>query len=101
MVVYCVNACVWQSGVPFAHNALGILYQQGLGVPRNVTRAIEHLTLAVEQGVFEAHATLGACYSDSTEDSPVNLTAAKHHFSQGAQYGDGKQLLATRNNAAA
>jgi TPR repeat protein len=53
-----VNA---ENGQPQAMISVGSLYEQGLGVPRNFTKALEWYTRAADAGEKEAYMRLGVC----------------------------------------
>jgi len=54
-----VNA---ENGQSKAMLNLGLLYEQGLGVARNFTKALEWYQKAANAGVGEAHMRVGVCY---------------------------------------
>ena len=66
------------------------MHLQGVGVPVNVTLALQHLSMAAEAGVVEAHSPIGAAHLEGLGGVPVNHTLARQHFQMGADGGDGR-----------
>jgi len=70
----------------FQYN-LGLMYENGKGVPQNFEIAIKWYTLAAEQGVARAQYNLGVLYKSGTgtsRDIPrahkwLNITATQGH----------------------
>jgi TPR repeat protein len=74
-----------EKGHPKAQHVLGMLYQNGLGVEKDIKKAIYWLEKAAEQGLKEAESYLGHLYLDGkVVEKDVDkaekwlLSAAKH-----------------------
>ncbi|MDL2207258.1 sel1 repeat family protein [Desulfovibrio sp. OttesenSCG-928-M16] len=84
-----VNA---EKGQPQAMLTVGTLYEQGIGVPRNFTKALEWYTKAANAGDRDAWMSLGVCYEigiGTTADPDKALAAYTRSASLGfhpAQY---------------
>lgn len=53
-----------EAGIAYAQNNLGVMYQNGQGVPQNHTEAVKWYRMAAEQGAAEAQSNLGFMYSN-------------------------------------
>jgi len=85
----------WQAlaerGDPTAQNNLGVMFEHGLGVPRDAMEAVRWYRLAAEQGLVDAQTNLGIMYFSANgvpEDNVLaymwmNLAAAQGNESAG------------------
>lgn len=73
-------------GYEFAQYCLGLLYQDGEGVPQNYEKAAELFQMAADQGDKYSQYRLGLCYRDG-EGVPKNLKKAKEYFTMAAKQG--------------
>ncbi|KAI9047494.1 hypothetical protein LZ554_008211 [Drepanopeziza brunnea f. sp. 'monogermtubi'] len=74
-----------KSGDAGSQYGMGLMYLEGLGVPRNVVKATEYLKAAADQDYSPAQVALGALYLDQGTTSDV-LVASKY-FEMAARYG--------------
>ena len=76
--------------VPGAIGMLGVMYQLGSGVPRNLTKAVELLTKAYELGDGTAAHNLGTIYAMGEEEIEKDHEKSKMYYRKakemGAQY---------------
>jgi TPR repeat protein len=72
---------------PIAWYALGQLYQQGNGVPREPDFAVELFDRAIREGYWEACTALGDIMSTGEYSVPKDLEHAKELFKIGAEHG--------------
>ena len=66
-----------ESGVPTAQAALGAMYMDGLGVPRNIPEALRWLGLAADQGMAAAQLRLGTLYLLGDGVAPDSVKASQ------------------------
>ena len=64
---------------PLSQNLLGIMYAEGLGVPRNDKLAVDWFFKAQTLGSFEATANLGRMYASGRGVPQSNSEALKHY----------------------
>ena len=76
-----------EQGVADAQVNLGLMYDNGTGVPGNDTEAMKWYRLAAEQGLTQAQVNLGIMYANGT-GVPVNYARAYLWFSMAAAQGD-------------
>lgn len=76
-----------EQGEPHCEYNLGLLYAQGLGVPKDFARAAEYYRKAAEQGIVAAEYNLGVLYS-SGQGVPKDDTEASKWFLKAASQGD-------------
>jgi TPR repeat protein len=80
--------------VPGAIGMLGVMYQLGSGVPRNLTKAVELLTKAYELGDGTAAHNLGTIYAMGEEEIKKDHEKSKMYYRKakemGAQYAPDK-----------
>lgn len=69
-----------------AQNSLGLCYEDGVGVEKNETAAVEWYTKAANQGFADAQLNLGFCYEDGI-GVEKNFTAAVEWFTMAANQG--------------
>ena len=76
--------------VPAALGMLGVMYQLGAGVDRNLTKAVELLTKAYELGDGTAAHNLGTIYAMGEEEIEKDFEKSKMYYRKakemGAQY---------------
>lgn len=65
---------------------VGIFYEQGIGVPRNFTKALEWYQKAALAGEREAHLRTGACFEIGM-GTAVDMDKAVTHYDKAAQMG--------------
>lgn len=66
---------------------LGVMYQLGLGVERNVPEAFQWLTRAAQQGVgFAAH-NLGTLHQTCEPDFPADFNQSRYWFERARELG--------------
>lgn len=65
---------------------LGAFYEQGIGAPRNFTKAMEWYKKAAETGLAEGHYNLGVCYEIGMGNSG-DIKKAVEHFEKAADLG--------------
>ena len=87
-----VEAVKWyrlaaEQGHASAQYNLGVMYDQGEGVPENDTEAVRWYRLAAEQGDPKAQYNLGVMY-DQGEGVPENDTEAVRWYRLAAEQGD-------------
>ena len=58
---------------PCAQYMMGLLYEQGLGITKDITRAVAWYKLAVAQGYAAAQSTLGHYYGEDGDDQNIAL----------------------------
>jgi len=75
-----------EEGVPTAQAALGAMYMDGLGVPRNIPAALHWLGLAAKQGMAAAELRLGTLYLLG-DGVPANPSVAAQWFKAAADKG--------------
>ncbi len=78
-----------EAGNQAAQYHLGKLYLQGEAIPRNLTKAVEHLTVAAEQGNQYAQYALGKLYLTGDEDEIMkDKNQATYWLTQSAAQGN-------------
>lgn len=70
-----------------ACSKVGVLYQLGLGVDRNITKAINYLNTAAEQGNGEAAHNLGTLYLSSEPELPNEPEKSKFWYKKAQELG--------------
>ena len=75
-----------ENGQPQAMLNVGLLYEQGLGVPRNFTQALEWYTKAALAGEKEGWMRTGACYEIGV-GAMADMDKAVSHYDKAAQMG--------------
>ncbi len=80
-----------EAGDPVAQNHLGYVYRTGLGVPKDMARAIAWYRKAAEQGHLQAQKSLGYIYNRG-EGVPMDKVAGFHWYRQAAEQGDPTSL---------
>lgn len=73
-----------KQGDPMAITSLGLLYQMGEGVPRDLHQATELYEKAAGMGYPEAQHLLGALYAGAAEGAPKDLVKAVEYFKAAA-----------------
>jgi len=73
--------------VPGALGMLGVMYQLGTGVSRNLTKAVEHLTKAYELGDGTAAHNLGTIYAMGEEEIEKDYEKSKMYYRKAKQLG--------------
>jgi TPR repeat protein len=88
-----VNA---EKGQPQAMFNVGMLYEQGLGVPRNLTKALEWYEKASLAGEKEANFRMGTCYEIGL-GTAVDLARAVAAYEKAAEMGsaEGQRKMAS------
>lgn len=76
------------SGDVAAQVAIGDLYAQGGGVPRNYKQAAEWYTKAAEKSDLAAEMRLAALYRDGSKDFPRDMAQAAEWYRKAAEQGD-------------
>ena len=91
-VAACTKAA--EQGDAMVQTALGVMYDEGQGVPENDAKAVEWYTKAAEQGYALAQSDLGRMYADG-EGVPVDYAKAIEWYVKAAEQGDayGQRLL--------
>lgn len=75
-----------EKGNPNAMLTLGAFYEQGIGTPRNFTKALEWYKKAAEAGLAEGHYNLGVCYEIGM-GNVGDIQKAVTHFEKAAELG--------------
>lgn len=78
-------------GNAFSQYVLGVMYENGMGVPENDTEAFKWYRLAAEQGIAEFQNKLGWMY-DNGKGVEKNLTEAMKWYRKAAEQGDENAL---------
>jgi hypothetical protein len=81
-------------GNPFAQCIMGVVCQNGRGVPKNIHQAIDWYTKSAKQGFAGAEEHLGEIYRDGTDGIKADSKIAANWFRRAAFHGDGKAQLA-------
>jgi uncharacterized protein len=76
-----------EAGDPSAQNRLGLLYDEGVGVPQDYRQAKEWFEKAAKQGHVGAQANLGTLYLQGA-GAPQSAQMAVFWFSRAAEQGD-------------
>jgi TPR repeat protein len=76
------------AGDIYGHNNLGHVYQNGIGVDQDVSRAIEHYEAAAEGGQPNAPINLGFIYRDGAPGVAPDLHRAAFWFAEAAKVGN-------------
>ena len=75
-----------EKGQAKAQIGLGICYEEGVGIEKNLTKAVEWYTKAAEQGNATAQCNLGFCY-DNGSGVEQNLAKAVEWYTKAAEQG--------------
>jgi len=75
-----------ERGSAVAENDVGVLYAEGLGVPRNYSEAMRWYRLATDQGLAKAQHNVGNLYSNGW-GVPQNKAEAAHWYRMAADQG--------------
>jgi TPR repeat protein len=81
-------------GNPFAQCIMGVMSQNGRGVPKDIHQAISWYMKSAKQGFAGAEEHLGEIYRDGTEGIKRDTKIAATWFRRAAFHGDGKAQLA-------
>jgi Sel1 repeat len=81
-------------GNPFAQCIMGVMFQNGRGVPKDIHQAISWYVKSAKQGFAGAEEHLGEIYRDGTEGIKKDSKIAGNWFRRAAFHGDGKAQLA-------
>ncbi|WP_051497849.1 tetratricopeptide repeat protein [Candidatus Contendibacter odensensis] len=87
-----------EKGFAFAQFNLGVLYDQGNGVPQDNALAMQWYQKAAEQGLSQAQVNLAIMYREG-QGMPVNLTRAYFWFELADAQGDSQAPEAKRELA--
>src|SRR6478752_2185377 len=71
---------------------LGLMYEEGRGVPKNNQKAVRWYTVASSQGDPESPYYLGLIYQDG-RGGPTNYARARHWYGVAAQRGNHKAAV--------
>lgn len=85
-------------GYPFAQFNMGVLYDEGKGVPEDNGQAIAWYRKAAEQGLPQAQVNLGIMYEQG-EGVPVDLGLAYFWYALAESQGDGQAPQARQDVA--
>ena len=88
-----------EQGFAFAQFNLGVLYDNGHGVPMDDQKAIEWYRKAAEQGLSQAQINLGIMYAEG-EGQPADLVQAYFWYAMADSQGDSQGPQAKRETAA-
>lgn len=78
-----------EKGYPFAQFNLGVLYDEGKGVPEDNAKAMEWYRRAADQGFPQAQVNLGIMHQHG-EGTPASPVAAYFWFALAEKQGDGQ-----------
>ncbi len=85
-------------GYPKAQNAIGRCYEKGIGVAKNIEKAIEWYKASADQGNTSAQINLGNCYYNNRDSLYISyLTKAANQNSASAAYDLGDHYLSKEN----
>ena len=87
-----------EKGYPFAQFNLGVLYDQGKGVPQDNAQAMQWYQKAAEQGLPQAQINLGIMYEEG-QGVPVDNVRAYFWYTLADSQGDGLAPQAKRDIA--
>jgi len=76
-----------EQGDADAQTLIGMMYNEGLGVPKNDAEAVKWYRKAAEQGVAQAQSNLGFMYFNG-EGVPENAAEAVKWYRKAAEQGD-------------
>ncbi|MGG4603986.1 tetratricopeptide repeat protein [Paenalcaligenes sp. Me131] len=76
-----------EQGLAQAQFSLGVMYDQGRGVPQNDVKAFEWYEKSAQQGDVDAQLSLGVMYMIG-QGTPQNQATAKELFKQACDNGD-------------
>ena len=76
-----------EKGDALAQYQLGLCYDRGVGVAKNLAQAAAWYRKAAETGYAEAQASLGFCYQKGL-GVPADLAEAKRWYTRAASQGD-------------
>lgn len=76
-----------EQGIAEAQAQIGIMYQLGLGVMRNIKEAIRWLTLAAENGRGDAAHNLGTLYLTCAPDVRVSKKKSSNWYRKAKELG--------------
>ncbi|KAH8926050.1 HCP-like protein [Atractiella rhizophila] len=72
-----------QTGDRESHNGLGIMFRDGLGVAKDINKALQHFQTAAQADLADANANLGKFYLGMGD-----MTTAARYFEQAIKHGD-------------
>ncbi|MBL8258620.1 MAG: sel1 repeat family protein [Candidatus Competibacteraceae bacterium] len=78
-----------EKGYPFAQFNLGVLYDEGKGMPEDNAKAMEWYRKAADQGFSQAQVNLGIMHQHG-EGTPASPVAAYFWFALAEKQGDGQ-----------
>ena len=81
-----------EQGDAEAQMLLGLMYDEGQGVPKDGKTALKWFTLAAEQGESDSQAVVGASYYDG-HSVPKNYETALKWFTLAAEQGNSQSCL--------
>jgi hypothetical protein len=81
-------------GNPFAQCIMGVMCQNGRGVPKDIHQAVDWYTKSAKQGFAGAEEHLGEIYRDGTDGMRKDTNISANWFRRAAFHGDGKAQLA-------
>ncbi len=76
-----------ENGIEEAQSNIGVMYQLGLGITRDIQQAIKWLSLAAENGCGEAAHNLGTLYLTSEPDIPRNQQKSSYWYRRAKELG--------------
>lgn len=76
-----------RQGIVRAQENIGVMYQLGLGVDRNVAAALGWLKQAAEAGSGVAAHNLGTLYQTCEPERPIDSTQSKYWFNRARELG--------------
>lgn len=85
--VYILHEAAEQDSMPYAMNALGLVYLEGVGVKKNAPEALYWLEEAGKHGIVDAYHNIGAVYKEGRSGIKQDFAKAYDAFSRGAALG--------------
>lgn len=79
-------------GNPEAQYNIGVMYDQGIGVPQNGNKAVEWYEKAAKQRLYQAEFNLGVLYDEGII-VPQDYSKAIQYYTQAAQQGDDQAMV--------
>lgn len=76
-----------RQGVVRAQENIGVMYQLGLGLNRNVSEAFRWLTQAAKAGSGVAAHNLGTLYQTCEPEHPIDHTQSRYWFNRARELG--------------